>query len=99
MANEGKDFAPRPPYNTASGRPYPTPLYVIHTLSNNSEDCRCGRIRIGMTVTEHRNWNPDCPEHGAGTEWHKGEGGDRLREQNERAVEMQRRAREARRGK
>jgi len=26
--------------------------------------CTCGRINIGMKVTEHRNWSPDCPKHG-----------------------------------
>lgn len=32
--------------------------------------CVCGRIRVGMKVTENRNWNPDCPEHGIGSEWY-----------------------------
>jgi len=30
----------------------------------NEADCTCGRINIGMKVTEHRNWSPDCPKHG-----------------------------------
>lgn len=33
--------------------------------------CRCGRIRVGTTVTQHRNWNPDCIEHGVESAWYK----------------------------
>lgn len=32
-------------------------------------DCTCGRIKIGMKVTEQRNWHPACREHGLGTAW------------------------------
>jgi len=32
-------------------------------------DCRCGHLKVGK-VTESRNWNPDCPEHGVGTDWY-----------------------------
>ena len=51
-------------------------------------DCKCGRIRIGMEVTELRNWNPDCPVH----PWT-----DAMQAQNDRAVELQRQAAQARR--
>jgi hypothetical protein len=53
----------------------------------SDEQCRCGRIKIGSEVTEHRNWNPDCPVH----PWD-----DRLQAQADRAVEWQRKAAEAR---
>ncbi len=59
-------------------------------------ECTCGRIVIGTTVTENRNWNPDCPEHGEKTTWFEGEGGDYLRAQVEKAIVLQRQAREAR---
>ena len=31
--------------------------------------CTCAHIRIGFEVTEARNWNPDCPEHGISSTW------------------------------
>lgn len=31
--------------------------------------CTCGRIKLGSEVTEARNWNPDCPEHGTESAW------------------------------
>ena len=34
-----------------------------------SDTCTCGRIKIGLEVTDARNWNPDCTEHGANSEW------------------------------
>ena len=60
--------------------------------------CSCGRIKVGMEVTEARNWNPDCPEHGLGTFWWKTVGKPRQDEQNARLRELQARAREARNG-
>ena len=32
-------------------------------------ECRCSRLSVGMTVTESRNWNPDCAEHGTTSVW------------------------------
>jgi len=31
--------------------------------------CTCSRIKLGSEVTEARNWNPDCVEHGVGSTW------------------------------
>jgi hypothetical protein len=50
-------------------------------------DCRCAIVKVGGKPTGSRNWNPDCPVH----PWD-----ERLQAQSDRAVEMQRRAREAR---
>ncbi len=59
--------------------------------------CLCGRIKIGSTVTENRNWNPDCPEHGTESEWWRSpEQVEKRRQQNERLRDLQRQAREAR---
>jgi len=33
--------------------------------------CTCGRIKLGSEVTEARNWNPDCPEHGTDSAWYR----------------------------
>jgi len=31
--------------------------------------CTCPHIKLDSEVTEARNWNPDCVEHGAGSTW------------------------------
>lgn len=60
--------------------------------------CRCGRIKIGNEVTDHRNWNPECPEHGVSSDWYRSDEQVAKRAaQRERAIELQRLAREARR--
>lgn len=60
--------------------------------------CTCGRIKIGMEVTEHRNWNPDCVEHGLDSAWWKSpEQVAKRHIDNERLHNLQERAREARR--
>jgi len=59
--------------------------------------CTCGRIAIGMEVTEQRNWNPDCVEHGEGTDWYNDP--ERVAKRalyRERLIDLQRQAREAR---
>jgi hypothetical protein len=33
--------------------------------------CQCSRLAVGRELTEHRNWNPDCPEHGVGSDWYE----------------------------
>ena len=64
----------------------------------NNEPCRCGRIKVGSEVTEHRNWNPDCPEHGTESKWWNSPDQVRLRdERNTRLRLLQEQAREARR--
>ena len=49
--------------------------------------CKCATVYVGPTPVG-KNWNPDCPDH----PWN-----DRLQAQADRAVEMQRKAAEARR--
>jgi hypothetical protein len=50
-----------------------------------------------MTVTEQRNWNPDCPEHGTDSTWWKSSEQRAKRDaDNERMRDLHRRAREAR---
>ena len=41
------------------------------TKMEPKRSCRCGRIMLGSEATEHRNWNPDCPEHGLESDWWK----------------------------
>lgn len=60
--------------------------------------CECGRIAIGLEVTEIRNWHPECPAHGVESEWWNSDEQrqDRARRRAE-LVELYARAREARR--
>jgi hypothetical protein len=50
-------------------------------------DCTCVPVKVGGQPTGSKNWNPDCPVH----PWD-----DALQAQSDRAVEWQRKAREAR---
>lgn len=60
--------------------------------------CSCARIKVGMTVTESRNWNPDCPVHGTESDWYRSpEQVAKRREDSRRLRNLQRRARDARR--
>ena len=52
------------------------------------DGCRCGEVKVGGRPTGSLNWSPDCPVH----PWD-----ERLQAQADRAVEMQRLARIARR--
>jgi hypothetical protein len=62
-----------------------------------SDGCVCGRIKVGNEVTESRNWNPDCPEHGLDSEWWSSPEQVAKREaQGGRLRDLQRQAREAR---
>ena len=59
--------------------------------------CTCGRIHIGMKATNSFNWNPDCAEHGVDSDWYADpERVAKRVEDNERLIDLQRRAREAR---
>jgi hypothetical protein len=29
----------------------------------------CPRIKVGSELTDSRNWNPECEEHGVDSEW------------------------------
>jgi hypothetical protein len=66
--------------------------------------CTCPRLAVGMTVTEVRNWNADCPAHGTASAWWNSpeQQADRVARRAEsvalqaKAKEMRLRAREAR---
>ena len=59
--------------------------------------CSCSRIRIGRQLTEHRDWNPDCPEHGLGSDWYQSdEQIAKRRVRSERLRSLQAQARKAR---
>lgn len=61
-------------------------------------ECTCRRIKVGSEVTEHRNWNHLCSEHGLESEWWKSaEQRAKREEQNQRLRDLQAQAREARR--
>jgi hypothetical protein len=60
-------------------------------------DCGCGRIAVGMTVTEVREWNPECAEHGtASAWWNSPEQRAARAARRQRTADLQRRARAAR---
>jgi hypothetical protein len=60
-------------------------------------NCICARIKVGGVPTTARNWNPDCPEHGVGTDWYESDEQQlRRAEQDRNLRDLQRRAREAR---
>jgi hypothetical protein len=50
-----------------------------------SEKCTCGRLRIGLKLTENRNWHYDCPEHGVKSVWYRSD------EQRKKRLEQQER--------
>lgn len=59
--------------------------------------CTCAHLYLGSIKTGHRNWNPDCPEHGLESGWWKSPEQTAKREaQNARLQDLQRQAREAR---
>jgi hypothetical protein len=59
--------------------------------------CTCGRIAIGMEVTEHREWHRNCPEHGVySTWWNSPEQQQARAARRQESIELQARAREAR---
>lgn len=58
--------------------------------------CLCGRICVGLTVTESRNWNPDCPVHCVGSLWwDSAEQRQKRDERSTRVRDLQRQAAEA----
>lgn len=60
--------------------------------------CSCGRIVLGLKTTEHRNWNPECEEHGLDSEWfNSAEQRAKRKAQNDNLRDLQRQANEARR--
>jgi len=60
------------------------------------EVCTCGRIVVGMTVTDARNWNQNCPAHGVDSQWYEELGKERFEKTVARSVELQKQGREAR---
>lgn len=66
--------------------------------AGDAVNCTCARVKIGTVVTESRNWNPDCLEHGTRSGWYLSpEQAAKRQEQDERLADLQRRARDARR--
>lgn len=61
--------------------------------------CGCPNIVLGTKITEQRNWNPDCEEHGWESEWYKSDmQQQKLKQQRIRTTALQRIARERRQG-
>lgn len=66
-------------------------------MNSGEARCSCARIKLGLEVTEHRNWNPDCSEHGVTSDWYRSSEQVAKREaQNARLRDLQTQAREAR---
>lgn len=65
----------------------PKPVPEVEQPKPHQLGCTCGEVKVGGVPTGHFNWNPDCPVH----PWD-----EHLQAQNDRAVAMQRLAREAR---
>lgn len=60
-------------------------------------NCFCGSIAVGLQITESRNWNPACPEHGIYSEWWNSDEQVHQRfVRRQESLELQRRARIAR---
>lgn len=60
--------------------------------------CTCSYLRVGMSVIEQRNWNPDCKKHGTLSAWYNSdEQVAKRRAADERLAELQAQAKEARR--
>lgn len=59
--------------------------------------CTCPEVFAGSHPTGTRNWNPECAEHGAESEWWNSEEQQKKREvEIVRSRELQQRAREQR---
>lgn len=54
--------------------------------------CTCKKVLVGGEETGSYNVDPDCPDHGVGTHYWN----TKIKATSDRAVEMQRQAREAR---
>lgn len=55
------------------------------TDETEGSSCRCPRVRVGLELSESRNWNPDRAEHGTGSPWWNSDA-----EQAKRSVESTR---------
>lgn len=74
--------------------PWKEPLYP----TKQSKLCICGHIKIGSEVTEHRNLDLNCPEHGTESAWWKSpEQKAKRKADNARLRDLQRQATEAKR--
>lgn len=61
--------------------------------------CACRRLNIGMTRSDSRNWNPQCPTHGTDSDWYRSpEQRARREAQDDRLKAMQSEARRVRNG-
>ena len=52
-------------------------LKIMSEVSGESAEgiqevaCTCARLSVGLTITNDRDWRPDCPEHGKGTSYYR----------------------------
>ena len=61
--------------------------------------CSCARLRVGFELTDQREWNPTCREHGVGSAWYLSpEQTAKRAQQNERTAALAALARRARAG-
>jgi hypothetical protein len=37
---------------------------------NPEVNCTCSQIKIGLKLSDHRNWHPECPAHGTASQWY-----------------------------
>jgi len=59
--------------------------------------CTCSRIKIGTTVSDNKNLNPECPEHGYNSVWYNSSEQVKKREErSQRLRELYDTARKAR---
>ncbi|MFE6500733.1 hypothetical protein [Kitasatospora sp. NPDC057738] len=59
--------------------------------------CTCGRIAIGLEVTDHREWHRDCRQHGVYSTWWNSPEQQAAREtRRQSSIDLQARARDAR---
>jgi hypothetical protein len=83
-------------YGHVSGKDLAAALLARFDITPK-QGCTCGRLRVGNDLTDLRNWNPDCEEHGRESDWwNSPEEVEARRVQNDRLVEIQEEARRAR---
>jgi hypothetical protein len=66
-------------------------------VPNADPKCTCHHIALGLAVTEARDWNRACPEHGTHSAWYRDGGKAYFEARRAYSIEIQRLAREARR--
>lgn len=62
-------------------------------------ECECARVYVGTQLSDNRNWNPDCPQHGIQSAWWKSPEQVMLRRQKaDQLADLQAKARAAKGG-